>query len=226
MTQKYAIIVAGGSGSRMKSAIPKQFLPLGSKPILVHTISKFLQIVDLQIILALPSDAIEYWNTISAQYFADTSRINAVEGGITRFQSVKNALSSIVGESGLVAVHDGVRPFVSLEIIESSFVLAQKKQTAVVCVDSKDSVRLIEGEGNKSVERKNVKLIQTPQTFELNLLRKAYEVDDSEIFTDDASVVEKYGHSIFLLDGDYRNIKITSPEDLEIGELFLKNIGK
>jgi 2-C-methyl-D-erythritol 4-phosphate cytidylyltransferase len=210
----------------MKSAIPKQFLPLGSKPILVHTISKFLEIIDLQIILALPSDAIEYWNTISGQYFLDTSRIKAVEGGKTRFQSVKNALSSIVGESGLVAVHDGVRPFVSLEIIESSFVLAQDKQTAVVCVDSKDSVRLMEGETNKSVERKTVKLVQTPQTFELNLLRKAYEVDDSEMFTDDASVVEKHGHPIFLLEGDYRNIKITSPEDLEIGELFLKNISK
>lgn len=224
MTNKYAIIVAGGSGSRMQSAIPKQFLPLGNKPILVHTIEKFLQISEITIVLALPGDALDYWQKISPSFFTDLSRIRTVEGGKTRFQSVKNALFSIEDMTGLVAVHDGVRPFVNREIIQKSFDYAAKFSTAVVCVDSKDSVRLIDGESNKSVERKNVKLIQTPQTFDLELLRKSYQVDDNEFFTDDASVVESFGKEIYLMEGDYKNIKITSPEDMEIAEIFLKNM--
>lgn len=222
MTPKYAIIVAGGSGSRMKSSVPKQFLTLGNKPILVHTIEKFLQIPELQLVLALPAEAIEYWNNISSDFFEDASRIKTVEGGKTRFQSVKNALLSIKDSQGLVAVHDGVRPFVSKDIIQASFDLAEEKLTAVVCVDSKDSVRMLENDDSRSVERKNVKLVQTPQTFDLELLKKAYQVNDNELFTDDASVVEQFGQKIFLLDGDYRNIKITSPEDMQIAEVFLK----
>ncbi len=223
MTKKYAIIVAGGSGSRMQSAVPKQFLPLGNKPILVHTIEKFLQIANIQIVLALPTDALEYWEKISSTFFEDLSQIRTVEGGPTRFQSVKNALFSIEENAGLVAVHDGVRPFVRPDIIEESFRAAAQNSTAVVCVDSKDSVRMLEGDKNKSVDRKNVKLIQTPQTFDLELLKKAYQVDDNELFTDDASVVEHFGQKIFLINGDNKNIKITSPEDMEIGEIFLKN---
>ncbi len=223
MTQKFAIIVAGGSGNRMKSPVPKQFLSLGNKPILVHTIEKFFKITDLTIILALPADAMVYWKKIANLYFSDFSRIKVVEGGNTRFQSVKNALFSIDENIGLVAVHDGVRPFVSTEIIENSFEMAAINSSAVVCVDSKDSVRLLNETGNKAVERKNVKLIQTPQTFDLEMLKKAYEVEDNEVFTDDASVVEHFGKKIYLMDGDYKNIKITSPEDMEIAEIFLKN---
>lgn len=223
MTKKYAIIVAGGSGSRMKASVPKQFLPLGNKPILVHTIEKFLQIRDLSIILALPADAIAYWQKISILYFSDISRLSVVEGGKTRFQSVKNALFSIEENVGLVAVHDGVRPFVTTEIIEKSFELASQNSSAVVCVDSKDSVRLLDESGNKAIDRKNVKLIQTPQTFDLEMLKLAYEVEDNYIFTDDASVVEHFGKTINLMEGDYKNIKITSPEDMEIAEIFLKN---
>jgi 2-C-methyl-D-erythritol 4-phosphate cytidylyltransferase len=223
MTKKYAIIVAGGSGSRMKASVPKQFLPLGNKPILVHTIEKFLQIRDLSIILALPADAIAYWQKNCILYFSDLSRLSVVEGGKTRFQSVKNALFSIEENVGLVAVHDGVRPFVTTEIIEKSFELASQNSSAVVCVDSKDSVRLLDESGNKAIDRKNVKLIQTPQTFDLEILKKAYEVEDNDIFTDDASVVEHFGKTINLMEGDYKNIKITSPEDMEIAEIFLKN---
>jgi 2-C-methyl-D-erythritol 4-phosphate cytidylyltransferase len=223
MTKKYAIIVAGGSGSRMKASVPKQFLPLGNKPILVHTIEKFLQIHDLSIILALPADAIAYWQKSCTLYFSDLSRLSVVEGGKTRFQSVKNALFSIEEKVGLVAVHDGVRPFVTTEIIEKSFELASQNSTAVVCVDSKDSVRLLDESGNKAIDRKNVKLIQTPQTFDLEMLKLAYEVEDNSIFTDDASVVEHFGKTIYLMEGDYKNIKITSPEDMEIAEIFLKN---
>jgi 2-C-methyl-D-erythritol 4-phosphate cytidylyltransferase len=223
MTKKYAIIVAGGSGSRMKASVPKQFLPLGNKPILVHTIEKFLQIRDLSIILALPADAIAYWQKNCILYFSDLSRLSVVEGGKTRFQSVKNALFSIEENVGLVAVHDGVRPFVTTEIIEKSFELASQNSSAVVCVDSKDSVRLLDESGNKAIDRKNVKLIQTPQTFDLEMLKLAYEVEDNYIFTDDASVVEHFGKTINLMEGDYKNIKITSPEDMEIAEIFLKN---
>ncbi|MDP1813293.1 MAG: 2-C-methyl-D-erythritol 4-phosphate cytidylyltransferase [Leadbetterella sp.] len=223
MTKKYAIIVAGGSGSRMKASVPKQFLPLGNKPILVHTIEKFLQIRDLSIILALPADAIAYWQKNCILYFSDLSRLSVVEGGKTRFQSVKNALFSIEENVGLVAVHDGVRPFVTTEIIEKSFELASQNSSAVVCVDSKDSVRLLDESGNKAIDRKNVKLIQTPQTFDLGMLKLAYEVEDNYIFTDDASVVEHFGKTINLMEGDYKNIKITSPEDMEIAEIFLKN---
>lgn len=146
-----------------------------------------------------------------------------MEGGTTRFQSVKNALFSIEENVGLVAVHDGVRPFVTTEIIEKSFELASINSSAVVCVDSKDSVRLLDETGNRAIDRKNVKLIQTPQTFDLEILKKAYEVEDNEVFTDDASVVEHFGKAIYLMEGDYKNIKITSPEDMEIAEIFLKN---
>jgi len=223
MTKKYAIIVAGGSGSRMRASVPKQFLPLGNKPILVHTIEKFLQINNLSIVLALPADAIAYWQKNCTSYFSDLSRLKVVEGGKTRFQSVKNALFSIEANVGLVAVHDGVRPFVTTEIIEKSFELASLNSSAVVCVDSKDSVRLLDESGNRAIDRKNVKLIQTPQTFDLEILKKAYEVEDNDIFTDDASVVEHFGKPIHLMEGDYKNIKITSPEDMEIAEIFLKN---
>lgn len=223
MTQKYAIIVAGGSGSRMKSSIPKQFLPLGNKPILVHTVEKFLNINNLSIILALPADAITFWQKNCTLHFSDLSRIKVVEGGKTRFQSVKNALFSIEENVGLVAVHDGVRPFVTTEIIEKSFEMASQNSSAVVCVDSKDSVRLLDQSGNRAIDRKNIKLIQTPQTFDLEILKKAYEVEDNNVFTDDASVVEHFGKTIHLMEGDYKNIKITSPEDLEIAEIFLKN---
>ncbi len=223
MIKKYAIIVAGGSGSRMKASVPKQFLPLGNKPILVHTIEKFLQINNLSIVLALPADAIAYWQKNSTLYFSDLSRLKVVEGGKTRFQSVKNALFSIEANVGLVAVHDGVRPFVTTEIIEKSFDLASQNSSAVVCVDSKDSVRLLDESGNRAIDRKNVKLIQTPQTFDLEILKKAYEVEDNDIFTDDASVVEHFGRAIHLMEGDYKNIKITSPEEMEIAEIFLKN---
>lgn len=223
MTQKFAIIVAGGSGNRMKSPVPKQFLSLGNKPILVHTIEKFFKITDLTIILALPADAMVYWKKIANLYFSDLSRIKVVEGGKTRFQSVKSALFSIEENFGIVAVHDGVRPFVSTEIIEKSFEMAAINSSAVVCVDSKDSVRLLNETGNRAVDRKNVKLIQTPQTFDLEMLKMAYEVEDNEVFTDDASVVEQFGKAIYLIDGDYKNIKITSPEDMEIAEIFLKN---
>ncbi|MFN8429834.1 MAG: 2-C-methyl-D-erythritol 4-phosphate cytidylyltransferase [Spirosomataceae bacterium] len=222
MSEKYAIIVAGGSGSRMKSEMPKQFLLLGGIPILVRTLQTFLSIENLQVILVLPQDSIAYWQNIKGDYFTENHKIITVMGGNTRFQSVRNGLNSISDQEGLVAVHDGVRPFISKEIIENSFLVAGQKGSAVVAVDSKDSVRLMKNEKNRAVDRNTVKLIQTPQTFDLGLLKKAFLTDEKPFFTDDASVVEYFGHEIFLVEGDYRNIKITTPEDILIGETFLR----
>jgi len=222
MPKKYAIIVAGGSGSRMKSEIPKQFLMLGGIPILVRTLNTFLTIENLEIILVLPSDSIGYWEKIKPVYFSENEKITTVVGGTTRFQSVNNGLKAIKANTGLVAVHDGVRPFITKAIIEDSFHLALEKGSAVVAVDSKDSVRFLDGVNNKAIERNKVKIVQTPQTFDLELLKKAFLTEEKPYFTDDASVVEDFGHEIYLVDGDYKNIKITTPEDILVGEALLK----
>jgi 2-C-methyl-D-erythritol 4-phosphate cytidylyltransferase len=221
MKKKYTIIVAGGSGNRMKADIPKQFLMLGNQPILVHTITTFMKIPDNHIVVALPKDAMGYWEEIRNTYFASNLPLTVVEGGKTRFQSVKNALDSIEDSQGLVAVHDAVRPFVTEEIINATFDLAEKKQAVVVCVSAKDSVRILGEDGNRALEREKIKLVQTPQTFDLQLLKTCYNLPEESFFTDDASVVERAGYPVFLVEGDYHNIKITTPEDLAVGELFL-----
>jgi 2-C-methyl-D-erythritol 4-phosphate cytidylyltransferase len=223
----YAIIVAGGSGSRMKSEIPKQFLPLSGKPILIHTVEKFLQIPDIQVIVVLPKNDIEYWhemtksNTVIQQF---RQSITISIGGVTRFQSVQNGLAQIESD-GLVAVHDGVRPLVSLEIIQDSFKTAQQFGTAVTSVWVKDSVRQMTAEGESlSIDRTKLKLVQTPQTFQVKLMKKAFEVEEQVFFTDCASVLEFSGEKITLINGAYENIKITTPEDMLVAEAFLKNI--
>jgi 2-C-methyl-D-erythritol 4-phosphate cytidylyltransferase len=222
----YAIIVAGGSGSRMKSEIPKQFLPLSGKPILLHTVEKFLQIPDIQVIVVLPKNDIEYWYEIT-QANADIQKfknsIIITVGGATRFQSVRNGLALIQNE-GLVAVHDGVRPLVNLEIIQNSYTTAQQFGTAVTSVWVKDSVRQLDANGESlAIDRTKLKLIQTPQTFQVNLMKKAFEVEEQAFFTDCASVLEFAGQKITLIDGAYENIKITTPEDMLVAEAFLRN---
>ncbi len=219
MLRRIAIIVASGTGSRMGGEIPKQFLPLGGKPVLVHTLEKFLCLENCEIILALSGQ--EFWEPIAHRYLPGAP-ITVVRGGETRYHSVKNALDSIRGdENAVVAVHDGVRPFIPQSIIENSFSVAEQFGSAVVCVDSKDSVRLLSGTENRAVDRRNVKLIQTPQAFFLPVLRRAYAATYNENFTDDASVVEFSGHRIRLIEGSYSNIKITTPEDMAFGELIL-----
>jgi 2-C-methyl-D-erythritol 4-phosphate cytidylyltransferase len=220
----YAIIVAGGSGSRMKSEIPKQFLPLAGKPILLHTVEKFLQIPSIQLIIALPTNDINYWHEITEsnsliQQFKDSIIITA--GGATRFQSVKNGLNQIKSD-GLVAVHDGVRPLVNLEIIQKSYSVASAHGTAVTSVWVKDSVREVNEYGeSKAIDRTKLKLVQTPQTFRVSLIKKAFEVEEQSFFTDCASVLEFSGEKITLIDGAYENIKITTPEDMIVAEAFL-----
>lgn len=221
----YAIIVAGGSGSRMKSEIPKQFLPLKGKPILVHTVEKFLQIPDIQVIVVLPKNDIEYWNEITSSNEIIQSFFNSITltvGGASRFQSVKNGLSTIK-TGGLVAVHDGVRPLVNLEIIQNSYKVAAEKGTAVTSVWVKDSVRQVDTNGESiALDRTRLKLVQTPQTFQVNLMKRAFEVEEQAFFTDCASVLEFAGEKITLIDGAYENIKITTPEDMLVAEAFLQ----
>jgi 2-C-methyl-D-erythritol 4-phosphate cytidylyltransferase len=222
---KYGIIVAGGSGSRMKSEIPKQFLSLAGKPILLHTVEKFLQIPDIQLIIVLPKNDIEYWHEITKsntviQKFKDSIIITI--GGATRFQSVKNGLNQIKND-GVVAVHDGVRPLVNLEIIQKSYLVAQENGTAITSVWVKDSVREVNENGeSKAIDRTKLKLIQTPQTFRVSLMKKAFEVEEQSFFTDCASVLEFSGEKITLIDGAYENIKITTPEDMIVAEAFLR----
>jgi 2-C-methyl-D-erythritol 4-phosphate cytidylyltransferase len=221
MSSKYALIVAGGSGSRMGASMPKQFLMLGAKPILVHTIERFLEIPEIKIILVLPVAFFLEWDKIKKIYFPENQNITCVEGGPTRFASVQNGLNSIDNIEGLVAVHDAVRPFIKSGRITDSFEMAFEKGSAVLAVASKDSLRIIEGDKNKSLIRENVILIQTPQTFKVSVIKDAYKQTESASFTDDASVVEAAGYPIYILEGDYSNIKITTTEDLELAQILI-----
>jgi 2-C-methyl-D-erythritol 4-phosphate cytidylyltransferase len=216
--KKYAIIVAGGSGTRMKSDLPKQFLLLNHKPILAHTINQFLA-CDCEVIVVLPSIHFETFKT-QVLHHCDSQEMLLTEGGKTRFESVKNGLN-LVSENSLIAIHDAVRPLISTETILRNFELAAQKGSAICAVDLKDSIRKIENNSSKSVNRNEYKIIQTPQTFRADLLLKAYQQPFDESFTDDASVFEKAGFDIHLIEGEYKNIKITTPEDLQIAEALL-----
>lgn len=218
--QKYAIIVSGGSGTRMQSELPKQFLELAGKPILMHTISAFY-FDEIQITLVLPADQLTLWNSLCAQHNFSVPH-TIVAGGATRFNSVKNGLDSITDESGLVAIHDGVRPLIKRETILNSFKVAENTGNAIVSVACKDSLRRTSGQENTAVDRADYQLIQTPQTFQISLIKAAFKADYQPTFTDDASVLEQHGLKINLIEGDYRNIKITTPEDLIVAESLLK----
>jgi 2-C-methyl-D-erythritol 4-phosphate cytidylyltransferase len=217
---KTALIVAGGSGTRMESNLPKQFLLLAGKPILMHTIEAFYHSGVNHIILVLPQSQIDFWNQL-CQTHQFTIKHQIVAGGASRFESVQNGLQHC-NNNDLVAIHDGVRPFVSKEIILNSFETAAQKGNAVAAVRLKDSIRKVELLSNKNVNRDNYYLIQTPQTFKAQLIKEAYAAQDHINFTDDASVLESNGYAINLIPGDYKNIKITTPEDLVVGEAFLK----
>jgi len=218
---KTALIVAGGSGTRMESNLPKQFLLLAEKPILMHTIEAFYNSGVNYIILVLPQGQIEFWKQL-CQTHQFTIQHQIVAGGASRFESVQNGLLHC-NDNDLVAIHDGVRPFISKEIITLSFETAAQKGNAVAAVRLKDSIRKVELLSNKNVNRDNYYLIQTPQTFKAQLIKEAYAAQDHINFTDDASVLESNGHAINLIAGDYKNIKITTPEDLLVGEAFLAN---
>ncbi|MCP1383810.1 2-C-methyl-D-erythritol 4-phosphate cytidylyltransferase [Runella salmonicolor] len=218
---KFAIIVAGGNGTRMGSKTPKQFMLVRGKPILMHTIEKFIAYdFSLQILLVLPANEMKAWYALCDKH-GFYPAIVTVAGGNTRFQSVKNGLKKISAKEGLVAVHDGVRPFVSPSIIAQSFEVAAQKGTAITAVSPKDSIRFVDADGaNHSVDRAAYRLVQTPQTFRLDWMRPAFDTPEQPSFTDCASVLEHAGHPITLIEGGYENIKITTPEDLLWAEAF------
>ncbi len=212
--KNYAIIVAGGLGTRMKSELPKQFLLIDGVPIIVHSIQKFLDFdSNISIVVVLPQGHIEQWVNIKSQFLPDVD-LQLATGGDTRTQSVMSGLA-LLQEEGLVAIHDAVRPFVSVDTIASSFESAQKSGSGVAVVALKDSIR--ETDGNKSIarDRSNYVLVQTPQTFKINELKDAYAKVGTGAYTDDASVYEAAGNTVSLVDGSYENIKITTPEDLK-----------
>jgi 2-C-methyl-D-erythritol 4-phosphate cytidylyltransferase len=221
MNQKeYALIVAGGKGTRIKSDLPKQFLRLNGKPILLYTLEAFFKYSEqISTVLVLPEDDFDTWKSI-CQEFNFKKPIILQKGGDTRFQSVKNGLDKLEGE-GLVAIHDGVRPLVNTDLIRASFRLAAVYGSAVAAVPLKESIRVTDQDQTRALDRSQYRLIQTPQTFALQLIKKAYQTIEDPSLTDDASVAEKSGHKISLFEGSYRNLKVTTPEDLIVAGALL-----
>lgn len=215
----YVIIVAGGKGLRMGGDVPKQFQLLGNQPVLMHTLQRFADdCKDLQIILVLPQEQIEYWSDLGEKYHFGVEHW-IVAGGETRFHSVQSGLAQIPDDAkGVVAVHDGVRPLVSREVIGKCFEEARRKKAVVPVVPVVESLCHV---SDGAVPRADYRLVQTPQTFDIQLLKQAYRQPFSKDFTDDASVVEAFGHPITLVEGNRENIKLTTPFDLRIAEMLL-----
>lgn len=223
--KKYAIIVAGGSGARMGSATPKQFLELCGRPILWYTLNTFLNAYeDMAVILVVPAGHVEtarrLVDSLGNPGVAAGGRIRLVTGGATRFESVRNGLAAVVEES-VIFVHDGVRCLASKALIHRCYEAAVRYGSAIPVVDSRDSVRLVRPDGNEAIDRHRVKLVQTPQTFLSNILVPAFDTPYRESFTDEATVVEAAGHPIHLVEGEVDNIKITVPADLAVAERVL-----
>jgi len=216
------IIVAGGSGSRMQTRLPKQFLPLGGRPILMHTVDRFAEAIEnCRIVVVLPQSHIAYWKDLCRTYgFVRPHTI--CEGGPNRFESVRRGLAHI-GDAEIVAVHDGVRPLVSREIILRTVEDARRFGAVIPVVSPVDSLRETDGSASRIVDRSRFRIVQTPQTFRASVLRKAYERTHDERFTDDASVVEACGYEIHLCQGAYSNIKITTPVDRVMAEALLRS---
>lgn len=218
--KKYVIIVAGGKGLRMGSELPKQFLPIGGKPVLMRTLEAFRKYeATLQIILVLPKEQQDFWKQLCEEHHFDVGHLIA-DGGETRFHSVKNGLA-LVRESGLVGVHDGVRPFVSVDVIRNCYDLAETRKAVIPVIDVVETVRHLTGNSSETVSRNDYKLVQTPQVFDTELLKRAYTQEFTPFFTDDASVVEAMGVPVYLAEGNRENIKITTPFDLKIGSALL-----
>jgi 2-C-methyl-D-erythritol 4-phosphate cytidylyltransferase len=219
----YVVIVAGGSGKRMKAEIPKQFLELAGRPVLMHTIERFKLFNDtIEIITVLPENQLRHWIELQKKHsFTITQTL--VKGGSHRFFSVRNGLK-FVNVPGLVAIHDGVRPFVSVDTIIRCFETAEKLGNAIPVISPTESLRIITDQGSVPVNRLQVKQIQTPQVFNAGLIKNAYLQEYKPEFTDDATVLEKTGEKINLVDGNRENIKITNPEDLLISTALLPTV--
>lgn len=217
----YVIIVAGGKGLRMGTDIPKQFLPIGGMPVLMHTISRFKSYdFSLKVILVLPSNQHDFWRGLCEKHRFN-SDIQIADGGATRFHSVLNGLRLIPDDAeGVVGVHDGVRPFVAREVIGRCYEAARTYGAAIPVAPVVETLRRIEGETSVTVPRNDYRAVQTPQAFDIRLLKEAYSQPYRDNFTDDASVVESMGHPIALVDGNRENIKITTPFDIKLAEFL------
>jgi 2-C-methyl-D-erythritol 4-phosphate cytidylyltransferase len=218
--KKFALIIAGGSGSRMRNTIPKQFLKLGKLPVLMHTMEAFKNYdAGIEFVVVLPENQITRWKNLCNE-LAFTTTHQMAAGGETRFHSVKNGLE-LIPENCIVFIHDGVRPLISVKTITNCYKTALEKGNALPVIPVSESIRVKNKHGNAMVDRTKYFLVQTPQTFRSELIKKAYRQNYSPVFTDDSSVLENTGLSINLVEGNRENIKITYPEDLTIAECFL-----
>ncbi len=219
--EKVAIIVAGGSGTRMGNELPKQFLKLNGKPLVYYPIDCFLKsFPDMQVVLVLPQGYIDLGQEIIDAYF-DKDRIRVTMGGSTRFESVKNGLKLVTGEA-MIFVHDAVRCLVTKDLIQRCYEKAMESGSAIPVVSCHDSVRMLNDDGSEILEREKIVIVQTPQVFHSKILIPAYQIDHKDWFTDEASVVEAFGMKVSLVQGEQHNIKITRPFDLQIAEQVLR----
>ena len=218
----YIIIVAGGKGLRMGTDIPKQFLPIGGKPVLMRTLERFREYsADLQIILVLPKAQQDYWQELCQEYDFKVE-YQMTDGGETRFHSVQHGLALIPDDAeGVVGVHDGVRPFPSIDVIRNCYETARKNKAVIPVIPIVETVRHLQDETSVTVPRGDYRLVQTPQTFDIQLLKAANRQPYNDGFTDDASVVEAFGIDVTLVEGNRENIKITTPYDLKIAEVLI-----
>ena len=223
MAKRGVVIVAGGSGSRMQSAIPKQFLMLGGVPIVARTINTCSEALPgAEIVVVLPEEHIPLWNNLRARFDVAPHRI--VAGGKERFYSVLNGINALSSEVEYIAVHDGVRALATKRLIIRTMLAVEQHDAVIPVVDVVDSYRRVDGDNSYIVPRSDLRIVQTPQVFKAELLRSAYNVAFSTAFTDDASVVEAFGGHITLVNGERTNIKITTPEDIALAESFLNLI--
>ena len=221
--KNYVVVVAGGKGLRMGTDIPKQFLPVKGKPVLMHTLERFHACgLPMQIILVLPREQQEYWQSLCKEYYFQVPH-QIANGGLTRFESSKNGLALIPDDAdGVVGIHDGVRPFVSAEVIRCCYDTARKTGAALPVLPVTDTLRKVDGnDGGHNVLRSNYRIVQTPQTFDIQMVKQAFNQPDNEAFTDDASVVESIGQKVTMVDGNRENIKLTTPFDLKVAECML-----
>lgn len=223
MSSDYIIIVAGGKGLRMGGDLPKQFLPLGGRPVLMHTIERFREYsASLNILLVLPHEQQDYWRQLCDRHnFAVAHTV--VDGGQTRFHSSRNGIEAVPDDvDGVIGIHDGVRPFVSVETIARCFEAARQFGAALPVLPVTDTLRRVTDDGGYNVQRNDYRTVQTPQTFDAQLLKEAYRQPYSDAFTDDASVVEAMGHKVTMVDGNRENIKLTTPFDLKVAEVLCR----
>lgn len=219
--RKYAVIVAGGKGLRMGTAVPKQFLELNGHPVLYHTIKAFLTAyADMHLVLVLPQDQLSYAQMV-LQSFPERIDMTIVSGGETRYHSVQNGLKAVEGEA-VIFVHDGVRPLVTPALIQRCYEQAVEKGSAIPAIPVADSVRVVDGEDSDPIDREAMRIIQTPQTFRSDVLLPAFEQVWQPSFTDEATVVEAHGTDVYLVAGERSNIKVTTPEDMVIAEALMK----